>query len=198
MIRPRGEHSETTSVYLGCFRGDEPSLLRARDSGDRQMQKETFAKLFAGSGWEVPRVIEQMLGAKNFYFDQYVQVKLPKWSQERAVLLGDAAWAPSPLTGQGTQLAILGGYVLAQELARHRDHGLLAFEKYEKRLRRHVEDAQNIPLGGYAPYVLNPQSSFGIWLFRNIASFISWTKVLNLLPKQQAAAFDLEIEKAER
>lgn len=69
------------------------------------------------------------------------------------MLLGDAAYAPPPLTGQGTSLAILGAYVLAQELSRNRDDESAAFEKYEERLRSYVGNAQSIPLGGYAPYM---------------------------------------------
>lgn len=186
-----------SSVYLSHFHDDDPSLCRANDAGDRQMQKEAFAKLFTGLGWEIPRAIEQMMKAKNFYFDQLMQVKLPKWSQNRVVLLGDAAYAPSPITGQGTLLAILGAYVLAQELSRNREDESAAFEKYEKRLRSYVENAQCIPLGGYAPYMLNPQTSWGIWLFRTITSFVSWTKLAKILPDPKAATFDLEIEEVE-
>lgn len=193
-IRPLGNESKTSSVYLGHLRDDDPSLCRAKDAGDRQMQKEAFAKVFSGLGWETPRVIEQMMRAENFYFDQIMQVKLPKWSQNRVVLLGDAAYAPSPLTGKGTLLAILGAYVLAQELSRNRDEESAAFEKYEERLRSYVEDAQNIPLGGYAPYLLNPQTSWGIWLFRTIATFVAWTKLSKILPDLKPANFDLEIE----
>jgi len=183
-----------SSVYLSHFHDDDPSVRQAEDTGDIQMQKEAFAKLFTGLGWEVPRVIEQMMRAENFYFDQIMQVKLQKWSQNRVVLLGDAAYAPSPLTGQGTLLAILGAYVLAQELSRNPNDESAAFEKYEKRLRSYVENAQSIPLGGYAPYMLNPQTSWGIWLFRTITSFVSWTKLSKILPDPKAAAFDLEIE----
>lgn len=198
-IRPRGKETEMSSVYLGHFPSDPsdvdyPSLRQARDAGDKQMQKEAIAKLYTDLGWETPRVIEQMMRAENFYFDEIMQVKLPKWSQNRVVLLGDAAYAPSPLTGQGTILAILGAYVLAQELSRNRDDESAAFEKYEKRLRSYVGNAQNIALGGYAPYILNPQTSWGIWLFRMIAGFIAWTKLSKILPAPKGADFDLEIE----
>ena len=193
-IRPRGKESKTSSVYLGHFHDDEPSICRARDAGNRQMQKEAFAKLFMGLRWETPRVIEQMMRAENFYFDQIMQVKLDTWSQNRVVLLGDAAYAPSPITGQGTVLAILGAYVLAQELSRNRHDQSAAFAKYEKRLRSYVGNAQSIPLGGYAPYMLNPQTTWGIWLFRTIATFISWTKLSKILPAPKPADFDLEIE----
>ncbi len=46
------------------------------------------------------------------------QVHLDRWSAGRVVLLGDAGYCPSPLTGMGTSLALVGAYVLAGELAR--------------------------------------------------------------------------------
>jgi len=201
-MRPVGKESKMTSVYLIHAHDDVPNLSRANAAGDRQKQKEAFAELHSGLGWETPRVIEQMMRAENFYSDELVQVKLQKWSLNRVVLLGDAAWAPSPFTGQGNQLAIMGAWVLAQELSRNRN--LVAFEMYEKRLRSYVENAQSIPLGGYAPYIFNPQTSWGIWLLRTIfrlvswtIRFVSWTKLARMLPDHQNPDFDLEIEEVE-
>ena len=201
-IRPIGKESKEASVHLIFLNDDVPSLRRANAAGDRLKQKEAFAELYSGLGWETPRVMEQMMKAENFYSDELVQVKLDKWSQHRIVLLGDAAWAPTPFTGEGNQLAIIGAWVLAQELSRNRTS--VAFEMYEKRLRSHVESAQCIPLGGYAPYIFNPQTTWGIWLLRTIARFVSgivrsnWlTKLATLLPKPQPQYFDLEIEEDE-
>lgn len=197
LIRPRGKESKISSVYIFHFHDTDPYLRQAYDTGDRQMQKQAFAKLFAGLGWETQRVMEQMMTAENFYFDRFAQVKLQTWSRDRVVLLGDAAYAPSSLTGQGTALAILGAYVLAQELSRNRDNKIMALKKYEKRLRPFVEKAQRIPLGGYAPYIGNPQTSWGIWLIRRIILFISWTKIARILPEPTADKFDLDIEELE-
>jgi len=201
-MRPVGKESKMTSVYLIYVGNDVHNLRRANAAADRLKQKEAFAELYSGLGWESPRVIEQMMKAENFYSDELVQVKLQKWSQNRVVLLGDAAWAPSPFTGEGNQLAIMGAWVLAQELSRNRD--MVAFEMYEKRLRSYVENAQSIPLGGYAPYIFNPQTSWGIWLLRTVfrlaswtVNFVSWTKLSKMLPDQQHPNFDLEIEEFE-
>ncbi|KAF6220986.1 hypothetical protein HO133_002667 [Letharia lupina] len=201
-MRPIGKDSKMTSVHLIHGHDDVPTLRRANAAGDRLKQKEAFAELYSGLGWETPRVIEQMMRAENFYSDELVQVKLQKWSQHRVVLLGDAAWAPTPFTGEGNQLAIIGAWVLAQELSRNRNP--VAFETYEKRLRSYVDNAQSIPLGGYAPYIFNPQTTWGIWLLRTIVRlfswmirFISWTNLAGMLPDQQQNDFDLEIEEVE-
>ena len=202
-MRPVGKESKTTSVYLIYLHDDVPALRRANAAGDRLKQKEAFAELYSGLGWETPRVIEQMMKAENFYSDELMQVKLQKWSQNRVVLLGDAAWAPTPFTGQGNQLAIIGAWVLAQEMSRNRTP--VAFETYEKRLRPYVEQSQNIPLGGYAPYMLCPQTAWGIWLLRTIfylgswvVRFMSWTKLGRMFPDPKAQDdFDLEIEEVD-
>ena len=201
-MRPTRKESKTTSVYLIHAHDDVPALRRANAAGDRLKQKEAFAELYSGLGWETPRVIEQMMRTDNFYSDELVQVKLQKWSQDRVVLLGDAAWAPSPFTGEGNQLAIIGAWVLAQEMLRNR--GPVAFKMYEKRLRSHVESAQDIPLGGYAPYIFNPQTAWGIWLLRTIVrlvswmiSIMSWMKISRMLPEKPQNDFDLEIKEDE-
>ncbi len=201
-MRPIGPDSKMTSVHLIHARDDLPALRAANAAGDRQKQKEAFAQLYSGLGWETPRVIEQMMRADNFYSDELMQVKLPKWSQHRVVLLGDAAWAPTPFTGQGNQLAIIGAWVLAQELSRNRNPA--AFEKYEQRLRSYVKDSQCIPLNGYAPYLLNPQTAWGIWLLRIFfrllswtVRIVSWTGLTRFLPDKPQDDFDLEIERVE-
>ena len=59
--------------------------------------------------------------APDFYFDSVSQVKMDRWSAGRSVLLGDAAWCASPLSGMGTGMAVVGAYVLAGELPRPKE-----------------------------------------------------------------------------
>ena len=197
-MRPIGKEAEMTSAYLIYLHNNFPALSRANASGDRLKQKEALAEVYKGLGWETPRVIEQMMKTDNFYSDELTQVKLHKWSQDRVVLLGDAAWAPTPFTGQGNQLAIIGAWVLAQELSRNRS--TVAFEMYEKRLRKYVEQSQRIPLRGYAPYLLNPQTAWGVWVLQTLFRFASL--MVNLfsrlhpsksVPDKPEFDFDLQI-----
>jgi 2-polyprenyl-6-methoxyphenol hydroxylase-like FAD-dependent oxidoreductase len=89
----------------------------AYDRTDIAAQKALVAERFAGAGWEVPRLIAAMHAADDFVLDPIAQVHLPAWTRGRVALLGDAAWSPTPLTGLGTSLALVGAYVLAGELA---------------------------------------------------------------------------------
>ena len=200
-IRPIGKDSETVSVYLIHLAKDVPAIRAANKAHDRQKQKEGFAELYGGLGWEVPRVLEEMMKAENFYGEELEQIKLPKWSSGRVALLGDSAWAPTPFTGQGNQLAIIGGWVLAQEMAKTRTPA--AFENYETRLRKYVEECQEIPLGGYAPYLFCPSSNLGIWFLRGCfmalsgtVRFFTWANLGRFLPekKEVAAGFDMQME----
>ena len=200
-LRPIGKDASTTSAYLIHCKDDIPALHDATIAGDRQKQKEAWTKVYDGLGWEAPRVMEQMMKADNFYSDELMQVKLQTWSKDRVALVGDAAWAPTPFTGEGNQLAIIGAWVLAQEMSRNRS--TVAFETYEKRLRSYVESSQSIPFGGYAPYMFNPETALGIWLARTFLTLlswavrlVSWSKVTSLFPEQeQRDNFDLQIEK---
>jgi len=207
-MRPTTKTSDTTSVYLIHLKDEIPTLDQANAAGDRQKQKKAFSEIYSGLGWEAPRVVEQMMKAENFYSDKLQQVKLPTWSKGRVVLLGDSCWAPTPFTGEGNQLAIIGAWVLAQELSRNR--GPVAFDNYEKRFRKYVEKAQKIPLYGYAPYLITPQTSSGIWAIRATflllgyaIRFFSWMNLSRFWPGAQTKEeltheqFDLEVEQSE-
>lgn len=140
----------------------DPATEEAMKQGPDAVKK-LLHEYFKDFGWEAKRVLEGMYQSDDFYFDQIAQVKLPKWTNGRCVLVGDAGFAPTPISGQGTSLAIASAYVLAGELSRL---GLsvdipTALENYEKVLRPLVEKAQNIPSA--APQIANPQTSWGIW-----------------------------------
>jgi 2-polyprenyl-6-methoxyphenol hydroxylase-like FAD-dependent oxidoreductase len=87
----------------------------------------------------IPRLLKAMRKSTDFYFGDVAQVKLPRWSNGRVVLLGDAAYCPSPFSGQGTSLALVGAYVLARELQRSPADVCAAFQRYESRMRPYVE-----------------------------------------------------------
>ncbi|WP_037318934.1 FAD-dependent monooxygenase [Amycolatopsis orientalis] len=109
------------------------------DHRDVKAQKALVRRFAAGMEWEAPWLLDQMEHAPDFYFDSCAQVIMDSWSRGRIGLLGDAAFCPSPLSGQGTSLAFVGAYVLAGELAADLDNGL---ERYEAVMREFVEKTQ--------------------------------------------------------
>ncbi|MEU7001904.1 FAD-dependent monooxygenase [Nonomuraea sp. NPDC046570] len=120
-------------VTLG-FASEPPG----HDYGDAAQQKRLIAERLAGLRWETPRLLEAMEEAPDFYFDAMAQIRMERWSKGRVALVGDAGYCPSPMSGQGTSLALVGAYVLAGELGRAGgDHGA-AFARYDERMRPFV------------------------------------------------------------
>ncbi|MDN0193969.1 FAD-dependent monooxygenase [Streptomyces sp. S.PNR 29] len=101
-----------------------------------EAQRALVAAVFADAGWEVPGMIAAMRDADDLFFDAVSQIRMPRWSSGRVALVGDAAYAPSFLTGQGTSLALVGAYMLAGSLA-DRDHAA-GFAAYEHNTREFV------------------------------------------------------------
>ncbi len=128
---------------------------------DPTRQRQYMLDLFANDGWEFPRILEVMKDVDDFYFDVLRQVRMDRWSDHRVVLTGDAAWCPTPLSGIGTTLAMVGGYVLAGELS---SQGSLpvALARYEEVMRPFVKEGQNIPK--IIPRMLWPHSPTGLKL----------------------------------
>lgn len=67
--------------------------------GDRKRQEEWFEREFEGAGFESERCVREMKRAEDFYLQQVAQVKMERWSKGSVVLLGDAAYCPSPISG---------------------------------------------------------------------------------------------------
>ncbi|GAA1853937.1 FAD-dependent monooxygenase [Pseudonocardia ailaonensis] len=125
-------------------------------------QARVLRRTFADAGWETPRILDALDGTP-FYFDLTGQMRLPAWSNGRRVMVGDAAYCASPLSGMGTSLALVGAYVLAGELATHDDHRA-AFARYEAVMRPYVDGAQQLPPG--TPRIAHPRTRAGVALLR--------------------------------
>jgi 2-polyprenyl-6-methoxyphenol hydroxylase-like FAD-dependent oxidoreductase len=108
---------------------------------ERHAQIEFLRERFADVGWECPAMLEALPGCDELYFDRVSQICMPAWSRGRVALLGDAAFAPSLLAGQGSALAILAAHVLAGELARADDIAT-ALANYQALLRPLLERKQ--------------------------------------------------------
>ncbi|QKW08402.1 FAD-dependent monooxygenase [Streptomyces sp. NA04227] len=92
----------------------------------------------AALNWEGARLAKAAERAPDFYCDAMAQIRMQHWSRGRVVLLGDAGYCPSPLSGQGTSLALVGAYVLADCLAATPGDHRAAYARYERRMRDFV------------------------------------------------------------
>jgi 2-polyprenyl-6-methoxyphenol hydroxylase-like FAD-dependent oxidoreductase len=128
-----------------------------------------------------------MQDCHDFYACELAQVKMKQWSTGRVVLLGDAGYSPSVMTGMGTTCSLVGAYVLAGELARHGDDMRTALEEYERVVRPAVAGYQVLPSGMSGNFM--PSSRLGLWFVRNTLWAISALKIdqmiLRVLPKRE-------------
>ena len=80
-----------------CFGFVAPLRIDLRD---RAQQQQSLRTVYEGIGWEVPRLLEMMPTASDWYFDKAAQIAMSRWSQGRVVLVGDAAYCASPMSGR--------------------------------------------------------------------------------------------------
>lgn len=132
------------------------------DRHDPDAQRALLRERFAGAGWQCDALLDAADTADDFYFDSFSQVHMPRWSTTRTVLVGDAGYCASPLSGMGTSLALVGAYLLAGELGPAQGTGQagLTTERltrtlagYDRLMRPYVDRCQNLSntLDRYAP-----------------------------------------------
>ena len=125
-------------VIAGFEAGPDEHLERI----DPGVQKQLVADTLGSLGGHTAKVLAAMWDSDDLYSDVMAQVHMPSWTSGRVALVGDAASCPSPITGQGTSLALVGAYVLGTELGRSGGEPGPAFAAYEARMRPFVQANQ--------------------------------------------------------
>lgn len=170
-LRPRAEPG---TAVAGFFVRSAPLPF---DRGAVDEQKRFLVRAFEDDGWEIPHMLPAIWDTPDFYFDRALQVHLETWSRDRTVLLGDAAYCASPMSGIGTSLALVGAYILAGELAAAAGNHHLAYPAFEHRMRGFADRAQEFARGA-GDGGLMPDSRAQLWL-RNRS-----VRLLPYLPKR--------------
>ncbi|OQE14976.1 hypothetical protein PENFLA_c034G05055 [Penicillium flavigenum] len=174
---------DTIQAYLGyCTSSDKLDNVKKSEIAE---QKKAWAEIFADAAWKTPRIIRDMQNdeaAKDFYSQEVGQVRLDSWSRGRVVLLGDAAYCPSPATGMGTTSGLTGAYVLAGEIGKYcnrlesskgpKDPVSHALSEYERKFRPFMTEVQT--LGPGMPNIVAPETRWGI----SVMHFILWMAAL--------------------
>ncbi|KAI5460508.1 oxidoreductase [Mariannaea sp. PMI_226] len=178
MLRPDDQGVRTT-IFMYVVNERDPRFVEVA-AGGAHAQKALLEEYFQDAGWECSRIIQGMKETDDFYYDMVAQVKMDKWSKGRVVLLGDAGYCASPISGMGTTLALTGAYNLAGALKEFIQGRVMdpsaAFAKYEEKMRPTVEQAQKLAPG--QPRLINPETAWGVWMLHAIFSILSWTKIL--------------------
>lgn len=178
LVSITSDHNPDISLAAFMFRSSQ--LLN--DVRNEAEQKQFLRDHYRDFGWESNKLLALMDESQDFYFDSITQVKMPDWTKGRIALLGDSGYCASPLSGQGTSLALVGAYIFVKELAQQNDYKL-AFERYNELLRPFVEANQ----------------AFGAWVSESFLSTeqISGEKAeeraKNILVKMNLAANAIEL-----
>ncbi|MFI9813354.1 FAD-dependent monooxygenase [Saccharothrix variisporea] len=162
------EPGRTTNVYRTAGDDGARALFLFRSPEHAGRPAEQLARAFDNAGWKVPELVAEAARAQDLYFDSVSLIRMDRWSSGRVVLVGDAAYAASPASGQGTSLALVGAYVLAGELVEGLEG---AFERYETRMRDFVTANQALAEANLKGMVLSSKAK--IWF---------QTRMLRLLP----------------
>jgi 2-polyprenyl-6-methoxyphenol hydroxylase-like FAD-dependent oxidoreductase len=139
----------------------------AYDHRDVAQHKRLLRDAFAGdTSWRVRELLAVALADPDFYFDALSQVHMESWSTGRIALVGDAAWCASPASGAGAELALVGAYRLAGELAAAGGEHRVAYPRYDRSHRDLVNRKQQI---GLNVRLMIPQTAAGKWIRDTIA-----------------------------
>jgi 2-polyprenyl-6-methoxyphenol hydroxylase-like FAD-dependent oxidoreductase len=130
---------------------------------------------YRGLGWLAPVALELCPPSEHIYYDQVAQIEMPRWSNGRVTLVGDACYAVSLLAGQGASLAIAGAYLLAEQL--HTTPSIdQALAEYERLWRPVAQEKQTT--GRAAARWFLPKSAMQLWI-RRAALRLAWLPVVN-------------------
>jgi 2-polyprenyl-6-methoxyphenol hydroxylase-like FAD-dependent oxidoreductase len=132
------------------------------DTGNQseERRKDLLRDKFAHDGWECPQIVTALDRCDEFYFDRVSQIHLDRWSSGRVALIGDAAFCPSLLAGEGASLAMTAAYILAGELKKAGGNHRIAFPRYESVFRPLIEQKQHSAERFAAWFA--PRTSFGL------------------------------------
>jgi len=178
-IHITSDKNVNTAFAAFTFRSSE----KLNNIRDEKEQKSFLKRMFLNLGWESNNLLDLMDNNNNFYFDAIMQVKMKSWTKGRVVLVGDSAYCASPLSGQGTSLALVGAYILSGELKEADGNYSTAFNQYNILLR---------------PYIKANQE-FGAWVSEGFLSSAELSKdkvelrADNALERLQTASNSIEL-----
>ncbi len=124
---------------------EEPARGSLASIGTGQW-RQRLTSLFAGDAGPAARLIEAT-GHDLAASPVHTMPRLPAWHTDRMIVIGDAAHAPSPSSGQGASLAIEDAVQLAKCLRDlpGPDHAFAAFEQLRRpRVERIIRQAARV------------------------------------------------------
>lgn len=122
----------------------------------------------------VPEILKTAANSEKIYFDEVAQIRIKgNWSRGRTVLIGDAAYCVTLLSGQGASMAMTGAYLLAQKLIASNGAYETAYHDFEQELRPLIDSLQKKAVKNIGSYL--PSSRISMWV-RNMLAPVLFTK----------------------
>ena len=79
--------------------------------------KKLLTEVFKGFTYVVTNLLNNINNDTFIFYDTVAMIELPSYISDRTLLLGDAAYCPTFLSGMGASLGMLGAKVLSQSLS---------------------------------------------------------------------------------
>ncbi|WP_147916169.1 FAD-dependent monooxygenase [Ruania zhangjianzhongii] len=156
-VYPVDDGTQARALLLFRTAGEPP--IHYRDRAGQLARAVAAVELLSD---RLPITAAAAEGADDFYYDSIAQIRMDSWSSARVALVGDAGYSPGPAVGGGNAVAVLGGYVLASQLAHHSFDSAHAFSATEQVMAPIVSQARKV-----APSTLRqlvPTGRLGAWL----------------------------------
>lgn len=166
---------EDRTLFLFVFSAQEEIRIGSRDV---KAQKAVLKADFRDVGWECPRILAALDACTELYFDNVSQIRMDMWTRGRVALVGDAAFCPSLLAGQGSALAMAAAYVLAGEIANHDHQPERGLQRYQQLLQPFMTAKQESAVkfsGSFAP-----KTEFGLFFRNQITKILQFPLVAKL------------------
>jgi 2-polyprenyl-6-methoxyphenol hydroxylase-like FAD-dependent oxidoreductase len=164
------------TMFLFVFSAVEDHLHELQgEKAQRAIVRQEFEEV----GWECPRILAALDECQDLYFDRVSQIRMNRWWRGRVALVGDAAFCPSLLAGQGSALAMTAAYVLAGELARADGQIEPALARYQAVLGSFIARKQKAAerfAGSFAP-----KSWLGLYVRNQVTRMLGIPAVATLV-----------------
>ena len=137
------------AVWVFGLADHAPTALLTYRTRDVQEQftgsrVERLRAVFSGMDDDpvVRHVLNSLEEAPDHVFDSIHQVKMPRWSAGRVVLVGDAAWCMNTYSAMGSSSSLRGGAALGVAFEEHPDDIAAALDAWETGLRPYITRQQ--------------------------------------------------------
>lgn len=143
--------------YMAVFNTMEQDLgaVFVWESNIRKLpedRRSVLQSVFKDASDTIQHVIKECPDTNDFYMDVLMQVEIEKWSNNRAVLLGDAAHCMTLFSGRGASAAFNGASRLAIAMSEMDiDAALIDYEKQMRPVISNIQPATRKAVKWYVP-----------------------------------------------